>query len=275
MPELTALQVCQSDPAEHDETLFIIVHQVYELWFKQILHELDAAMRHIERDEQRPARWLLRRILEIQKILVAQISVLETMAPMEFLRFRDHLNPASGFQSLQFREIEAIGGVGSDRLLAMFAHDPDAAARLKARLGGPTLPLAWERLLRRRGLDYAEIPAGLPETEAAARRERRLDTLVKVYSDTAQHGDLHLLAELLLQFDQGLSNWRWRHIGMVERMIGSKPGTGGSEGVAYLQTTLGKKCFPELWEVRTRFSRGRAAYGGRAIDEEPSGSGAR
>lgn len=254
--ELIALQECLSDPPEHDETLFIVVHQVYELWFRQILHELDTILKALADGRARAAVRLFRRIHEIQQVLIRQIAVLETMPPAEFLRFRDHLKPASGFQSFQFREVEFIAGLGDARFLASYGEEPDLAERLRCRLGGPTLGAGFDALIARSGFDFPDLPAGLPDAELAARRGRRMQTLLSIYSNPDRHLDLYDLAEAMLEFDENLSMWRFRHIGMVERMIGHKQGTGGSEGVGYLQTTLTKKCFPELWEVRTHLGGG-------------------
>jgi len=254
--ELIGLQQCLSDPPEHDETLFIIVHQVYELWFRQILHEVDTILKALAEDRPRAAVRLYRRIHEIQQVLIRQIAVLETMPPAEFLRFRDHLKPASGFQSFQFREMEFAAGLREPAYLDSYRGEPDLADRLKRRLEGPTLGLGWGRLLAHRGFDFPELTPALPAAEADARRGRRMKALLSIYSDPDGHLDLYDLAEAMVEFDENLSMWRFRHIRMVERMIGHKQGTGGSEGVGYLQTTLAKKCFPELWEVRTHLGGG-------------------
>jgi tryptophan 2,3-dioxygenase len=251
VPELLDLQRLLSDPPEHDETLFIIIHQVYELWFKQILHELDAILDALARNDVRLATRLFRRVIEIQRVLVTQISVLETMSPSDFLRFRDHLNPASGFQSYQFRELEFVAGLKDPRYLAFYEAEPDLAAGLKARLDAPSLGDAWEALLRRHGFDYPEISSPSSGEERERLGMRRRETLLSIYGDRDAHHDLHALAEVMIEFDENLSLWRWHHVRMVERMIGMKQGTGGSEGVAYLEGTLGKKCFPDLWELRS------------------------
>src|SRR3954462_11708493 len=153
VPDLIALQDCLSDPAHHDELLFITIHQTYELWFKQILHEVDAAVSQMGEDRAAAAARSIRRVVEIEKILVNQIHILETMTPINFLGFRDQLNPASGFQSMQFREIEFSSGLKDDAILRAFQHDEFATERLRARMDAPTLGQEFFALLSRRGLD--------------------------------------------------------------------------------------------------------------------------
>lgn len=250
VPELLALQECRSQPAQHDETLFIVIHQVYELWFKQLLHEVDAVIGRLDRDDVLHADRMLRRCIEIQRVLVAQLKVLETMTPMDFLAFRDHIMPASGFQSAQFRELEFVSGLKDPRFLSFFrgeaAHD-----RLQARLEGRTLPDAYHDLLRRRGFDIpAEEPGDDDETRASKHR-RRLEELMRVYRGAEEHYSVFLLTEALIEYDEMFLLWRFRHVQMVERVIGARPGTGGSEGSAYLRTTVERRFFPELWELRS------------------------
>lgn len=252
--ELTSLQLLHSDPPQHDETLFIVIHQVYELWFKQLLHELDTIIEHLNRDETLAAHRLLRRCIEIERVLVSQIAVLETMTPMDFLAFRDHLRPASGFQSWQFRELEFVSGLREHRHLKNYQPGTMEHARLEARLKQPTLGDAFYDLLRRRGFN---LPSDAEDDRA---RERRIVELRRVYEDAERHYDLFLLAESLIEYDEMFSLWRLRHIKMVERMIGSKTGTGGSEGAAYLQQTVERKFFPELWELRTHLSKKSGGY---------------
>jgi tryptophan 2,3-dioxygenase len=242
VPELLSLQVARSDPPEHDELQFIIVHQTYELWFRLVLHELDEAGRRMDAGDARGAARLFRRVVAIQKVLVEQVHVLETMLPSDFLRFRDRLKPASGFQSAQFRELEFAAGLKDRALLKFFDEGTPARARLERRLGEPSLGERFFALLARRGL-----PAG--------DRAARLEALRAIYAAGAApaHADLVELGEALLDFDEHLSLWRFHHVRMAERVIGAKPGTGGSEGVEYLARTVTAKAhaFPELWEVRT------------------------
>ncbi|HVF91834.1 MAG TPA: tryptophan 2,3-dioxygenase family protein [Blastocatellia bacterium] len=245
--ELIALQQLKSAPAQHDETLFIIIHQVYELWFKQILHELDTIIERLDGDEPLSAHRLLRRCIEIQRVLVSQVAVLETMTPMDFLAFRDHLLPASGFQSSQFREIEFVSGLKEPGFLKNYKEGSPERARLQARLKQRSVGDAFYDMLRRRGF---ELPADTGEG-ASREHETRLRELMRIYVEADSHYDLFLLAESLIEFDERFSLWRMRHVKMVERMIGSKSGTGGSEGAAYLKTTIERKFFPDLWELRS------------------------
>ncbi len=238
VPQLLSLQQPLSSPPEHDEELFIIIHQVYELWFKLMLHELDTAIGCLREDRVAEATRLLGRVLEIQRVLVGQVSVLETMRPQDFLAFRYHLNPASGFQSVQFRELEFALGMKDAAILSRLRCEPEEMSRLEARLRGESLNGAFEALLSRRG-----FAMGTAEERAAA--------CAALYAEADRHADLNALAEALMDLDESLSRWRFHHLQMVERMIGSKPGTGGSEGVSYLATTLGKRAFPELWQART------------------------
>ena len=254
VPELIDLQTCLSSPPQHDELLFITVHQAYELWFKQILHEIDAAIALMKEDRAAEAAAALRRIVEIEKLLIAQIHILETMKPVRFLGFRDELNPASGFQSMQFREIEFSSGLKDKAVLRSFVGDDFAFQRLSARMNAPSLSEAFFALLRRHGFD---TPASESPRDAKERRSnfgKRQRALVEVLTHEDQFYKEAQLAEGLIEHDEYFSLWRSHHIKMVERMVGAKPGTGGSEGVGYLQKTLDKKFFPELWDARTYLS---------------------
>jgi tryptophan 2,3-dioxygenase len=249
--ELKSLQQCLSEPAHHDEPLFIIIHQSYELWFKLILHELDTVVRFMEKGNVRRATFFVRRVVTIMKILVQQIHILETMNPREFLGFRNHLSPASGFQSSQFREIEFMAGQRHPRLLEHFKHDTEAYEQLKKRYGGPSLEQGYYALLRAKGFNMPETGSGASEEEIEAQREQRLSELVRLYHKADEFIDLHELAEALMDLDEQIFLWRMHHVTVVERIIGFKRGTGGSEGVGYLRSTLEKRAFPELWQVRT------------------------
>lgn len=233
--DLINLQDLLSDPAHHDELLFITVHQAYELWFKQILHELDAAIQFLEQDRLPAATRAINRIVEIEKLLVQQIHILESMTPISFLQFRDELNPASGFQSMQFREIEFSSGLKDERILREFSEDAFAYERLQTRLGQPSLADAFYRALERRGLDVSD----------------RARAILEILTHFESRYEEFQLAEALMEHDEYFSLWRSHHIKMVERMVGAKRGTGGSEGIGYLKTTLDKKFFPEIWEART------------------------
>jgi len=259
--ELIDLQTVRSTPAHHDELLFITVHQAYELWFKQILHEIDAAIALMKEDRAAEAAAALRRIVEIEKLLIAQIHILETMKPVRFLKFRDELNPASGFQSMQFREIEFASGLKDKEILRAFARDDFAFQRLQARMDAPSLSEAFFALLRRHGFD---TPASDSPRDAKERRSnygKRQRALVEVMTHEDRFDKEAQLAEGLIEHDEYFSLWRSHHIKMVERMVGAKPGTGGSEGVGYLQKTIDKKFFPELWDARTYLSSKHEAEG--------------
>ena len=252
--DLIGLQDCLSDPAHHDELLFITIHQAYELWFKQILHEIDATVGLMNEGRLSAAARVLRRVVEIEKLLITQIHILESMTPISFLAFRDQLNPASGFQSMQFREIEFSSGLKNQNILNEFRADEFASGRLQRRFEAPSLADAFYAALRSRGLD---APAGDASDAAADDPERkkrygkRTQAVLEVLTHFEERYEEFQLAEALLEHDEYFSLWRTHHIKMVERMVGTKRGTGGSEGVGYLRTTLEKKFFPELWEART------------------------
>ncbi len=254
VPELIDLQSCLSTPAQHDELLFITVHQAYELWFKQILHEIDAAIELMKQDLASEAAQALRRIVEIEKLLIAQIHILETMKPVRFLGFRDELNPASGFQSMQFREIEFSSGLKDEKILRAFAGDDFAFQRLQARMNAPSLSEAFFALLRRHGFDTPGSDSPRDAKERRSNYGKRQRALVELLTHEEKFYKESQLAEGLIEHDEYFSLWRSHHIKMVERMVGAKPGTGGSEGVGYLQKTLDKKFFPELWDARTYLS---------------------
>jgi len=241
--DLTALQKPLSSPEHHDEMLFIIIHQVYELWFKQLLHEMTAVMRSLDADELLPVGKHFRRIHTIQRLLEQQIDVLETMTPQEFNAFRDNLNPASGFQSIQFRELEFLCGVRRTETLKYIQTNDAQRARLERRLEEPSLYDKVKALLTRRGF-------------AAGTHDELLASYKSIYTNPQANYDLYLLLEDLIEFDERFLLWRNRHVRMVERMIGAKKGTGGSLGAAYLATTLEHRFFPELWEVRTELGGG-------------------
>ena len=228
VPELLRLQ--QGLSAEHDELLFIVAHQVYELWFKVVLFELEAARDRIDADDIFFARHHLKRVYVVEKLLVEQIDVLETMSPQDFLAFRSKLAPASGFQSVQFREIEFLSGLKEAKYVARLEATDEEMSRLRKRLEEPTLDDAFRALLQRRGSP----------------------PLLDVFRDRERYGDLFDLCEALLDHDETFALWRARHVLMVERQIGSKTGTGGSTGAQYLRSTLSKRFYPELWDVRSQ-----------------------
>jgi len=254
VPELLSLQEARSSPPHADELLFIIIHQVYELWFKLILHEVDGAVVLLDTSRIGEATRRLRRVVEVQRLLVHQVRILETMRPQDFLGFRYHLNPASGFQSVQFREIEFALGLKDSDVLKNLKSDPEETARLEARLGAPSLSDAVDAVLLRSGFRKVPPPAPAPDQRSQP-EEWRLQALVKIYEEPDLHSDLNALCEVLIEVDECLALWRAHHIQMVERMIGGKRGTGGSEGVGYLRGTLGKRVFPDLWRVRSNIGK--------------------
>ena len=241
VPELIRLQETLSDPASHDELLFIIIHQTYELWFKQILHEIDATLEWIKEGRLFRSNHSLRGVVSIEKILVTQIHLLESMAPIGFLEFRDKLNPASGFQSMQFRELEFVSGAKDEKILNTFKDDEFAFARLTERFNAPSLSDAFWAFVSSNGL-------------AAQTHEDRVNSTVEILTHPEKYAELYNMQDLLIEHDELIISWRYNHILMVERMLGMKRGTGGSEGVGYLTTTLKKKFFPELWEARTHLT---------------------
>ncbi|GAB4439214.1 MAG: tryptophan 2,3-dioxygenase family protein [Chloroflexi bacterium OHK40] len=250
LDELLALQSPRSgagQPPEHDELLFIVIHQVYELWFKQLLHELDyAALRMREGDGARVDH-TLRRVLTILKTVVAQIDVLETMTPLEFAAFRGHLESASGFQSAQFREIEFVLGHKRENMLRHFAEDPASHARLERRFVAPTLWDAFLHYLSRSGHPVPTAQLNRDVREPLRPSPEVQEVLVGVYRhDVAARN----VCERMVDMDEGFQEWRYRHVKMVERTIGTKSGTGGSSGAAYLAATL-KPFFPDLWAIRS------------------------
>ncbi len=244
VPELLALQVQRSagpDGPEHDELLFIVIHQVYELWFKEVRHELAAVQRALEAGDTDKALHLLNRVLKILKTLVAQVDVLETMTPLQFLSFRDRLESASGFQSAGFRAIEAM--LGSRDLTAATAQPAGTSARALVESAQADRSV-WDSFLMYLAGRRHPVPS-----DAAVPDERVQEVLVAVYRGDA---DAALVAERLVDLDEGVQEWRYRHVKMVERTIGTKTGTGGSSGVEYLRGTLFRPAFPDLWEIRSR-----------------------
>ena len=248
LDELLALQTPLSDGPEHDETLFIVIHQVYELWFKQLIHEIDYLMALLERQDAARSLHTLKRILTILKVVVAQIDVLETMTPLEFLSFRARLESGSGFQSFQFREMEFVLGHKTPASLDRYPEGSEARARLTRRLVAPTL---WDSFLRYLAAAGYSVPAdqlGRDVTKPIEPSTPLRAVLVDVYRKDATTASI---CERLLDLDEGLQEWRYRHVKMVQRTIGTKHGTGGSEGAAYLLKTLNQPMFPDLWAIRT------------------------
>ena len=248
VPELLDLQRMRSEGPEHDEMLFIVIHQVYELWFKQVLHELDQLVRHVDTDQLMRGQHQLRRVRAILKTMVGQLDVLETMTPLEFLSFRDFLGTSSGFESVQFRELEYRLGQKDPRHLERFRGMPEEH-RLRARLRQPSVWASVVAHLARSGHDIPDEVLARPVEEPTEPSPAVQHVLIEIYrSDPALTGFLELLTDL----DEGLQEWRYRHVMMVQRTIGAKMGTGGSDGVGYLRSTLFHPVFPDLWEIRSR-----------------------
>lgn len=239
LQKLLSAQRLESNPPAHDELLFITIHQVYELWFQQLLHEVETARDAMFTDRIWWAKHLLARVHVIERVLVEQVEVLETMTPQDFLTFRQLLSPASGFQSVQYRELEFVSGAKDPTFVKRFKGLTDAeTARLYRRLEEPTL---WDAFLA--VLDQRGLPVGSDDDLRASLRE--------VAHDRARHFEVWELAEALLQHDQLAAGWRARHVTMVERMIGAKTGTGGSAGAAYLRSRLPLQYYPLLWDLRS------------------------
>jgi len=248
LDELLSLQQPVSDGPEHDETLFIVIHQIYELWFKELIHEVEYLISLLGRQDTARALHTLKRILTILKVVVAQIDVLETMTPLEFLSFRERLESGSGFQSYQFRELEFVLGAKSAAALERYPAGSAARTRLERRLREPALWDAFLRFLAAKGHPIAREALGRDVTRPVEPVPSLHPVLVEIYR---RDPVLASLCERLVDLDEGVMEWRYRHVKMVQRTIGTKRGTGGSEGAAYLMTTLNRPMFPDLWEIRT------------------------
>ena len=246
LPELLSLQKPLADPPEHDEMIFIIVHQVHELWFKAALHELDHARGLLMAGDEPRVAATLKRVRSIMKVLVGQLDILETMTPVEFESFRDRLDTASGFQSAQFRELEFALGMKRASYLKAFPY-PDEQRRLRRRLEEPSLWDAFLQFLVRKGCKVPERALTRDVTRSVTPDPELQKLLIEMYR--TDPGIVNL-CERLVDLDEGFQEWRYRHVKMVERTIGNKPGTGDSAGVAYLATTL-TAAFPDLWEMRS------------------------
>jgi tryptophan 2,3-dioxygenase len=248
--KLDRLLALQEPGGDHDEMLFIVIHQVYELWFKEILHELDYLRKLLADDDLPRAGHAIKRVLTILKVLVAQVDILETMTPLEFLGFRSRLEAGSGFQSAQFRELELVLGHKRGSVAEQFPPGSAVRSRLEQRHAAPSLWDWFTGYLARQG--YA-VPADVLNrdvTRPVAPSAGLQQTLVTIYrTDPA----LAEFCERLVDLDEGVQEWRYRHVKMVERTIGTKPGTGGSAGAEYLRTTLLRPVFPDLWAIRTEF----------------------
>ena len=250
VPELLSLQTPRGTEPEHDELLFIVIHQTYELWFKTLLHEFARAGDRLRHGASHDALATLGRIRTILKTLVSQVDILETMTPLQFGTFRDRLEAASGFQSAQFRELEIVLGRRDQSVLGSFGAGSPERARLDASLARPGI---WHDVLAYLAKRAHEVPAEVlaHDPQLAFETDARVqDLLLAVYRSDAEAA---LVLERLVDIDEGLQEWRYRHVKMVERTIGAKVGTGGSSGAEYLVSTLFRPVFPDLWHVRSRF----------------------
>lgn len=251
LPHLLDAQHPLSRPEHHDEMLFIVQHQVSELWMKLIIHELRAAIAHLQRDHLDPCAKILARVKQVQRQLFEQWAVLETLTPSEYLEFRDVLGPASGFQSLQYRSIEFLLGNKNADMLAVFAYDAEGQQRLRSILEAPGL---YDEFLRHLARSGHEVPPACVErdwSEPYRRQAGLVPVFQRIYEDRHTHWAAYALCEQLVDVEESFQLWRFRHMKTVERIIGYRRGTGGSSGVGFLRQALDLTFFPELLEVRT------------------------
>lgn len=250
LDELLACQRPLSD--RHDETLFIVIHQAKELWLKEIIHEVGLAKRLVAAGDVESAYKALARVSRIQTIMTLSWDVLATMTPADYLSFRESLGTSSGFQSHQFRTLEYLLGLKDESFLRFHAERPEALAQLKAALEQPSLYDVAIAQLPKHGLP---VPDAVLNRDAAKPYEPSAEVeaaWLAVYRDTKRYWELYQLAEKLVDLDDALVTWRHKHVLTVERIIGGRPGTGGTDGVGYLARTLQRRCFPELWSLRTK-----------------------
>jgi tryptophan 2,3-dioxygenase len=247
LDQLLALQEARSQPAEHDELLFIIVHQAYELWFKLLLHELEKIGRDFESNHLYGAIATFKRARTIMKVMVEQVDIVETLTPMSFNSFRDRLEHASGFQSAQFRELEFVLGYKRAELLRFHAEGTAEYRRLWQRLHERSLVDRFHDFLELQGLT---IPPKVRERDVALPSAADTEIEEGILRLYRTQPNLEILFELMTDFDEGFQEWRYRHIKLVERTIGSKKGTGGSLGVEFLKKSLFHPVFAELWAIR-------------------------
>jgi tryptophan 2,3-dioxygenase len=245
--KLLHIQDCLSP--DHDEMLFIVIHQTYELWFKEMLHEIDYLKQLLVQNDLPRSLHTLKRILTILKVLVHQTDILETMTPLEFITFRDRLESASGFQSFQFRELEFVLGQKNEQILNRFDELDEEKQKLQKRFEQKSL---WQIFLEFLKLNGYKITDELIQSHKNKESSELKEILLNIYNENYM---IAQFCELLLDLDEGFQEWRYRHVKMVERTIGTKQGTGGSDGVKYLMKTLSIKFFPLLWEIRKDFSK--------------------
>lgn len=250
LDDLLAAQHPLSD--QHDEMLFVVIHQTKELWLKQILHEVALAQSLIRAGDLVPAYKSLARVSRIQAVMTMSWDILATMTPADYLRFRGELGTSSGFQSDQFRRFEYMLGLKDPRFLRFHTHRPHAHAALEAALAAPSL---YDDALSQLAAAGLPVPAEVLNRDVSQPYEASEAVeaaWLEVYRDTARWWPLYQLAEKLVDLDDALLTWRHKHVVTVERIIGRRPGTGGTAGVAYLAETLHRRCFPELWSLRSK-----------------------
>jgi tryptophan 2,3-dioxygenase len=251
IPELLKLQVPQSDPAHHDEMLFIVIHQSSELWIKLCLHEIEAAIRQIRKDELGPAFKMLARVARVQANLIQSWEILSTMTPFDYASFRKSLGQSSGFQSYQYRVLEFRLGNKNAQTTRVFESDPQIGAKVLSALNERSLYDESLALLARRGFAIPQEILSRDFSQSYAADDRVTDAWRKVYGDVRTYWDLYELAEKLVDVEYRFHLWRFSHMKTVERIIGHAPGTGGTSGVSYLKKALDLVFYPELWRVRT------------------------
>jgi tryptophan 2,3-dioxygenase len=251
LDQILSAQQLLSDPPHHDEMLFIVQHQVTELWMKLIVHELEAAIASIRSDNLEPCFKVLARVKQVQQQMFHQWGVLETLTPAEYARFRHVFGQASGFQSMQFRLLEFLLGNKDASYLAVFEHDPAALERLRAALEAPSIYDEFLRLLARRGMPVPPERVERDWSEPAESHPGVVAVFKEIYEDTRHHWDAYDMCEKLVDMEVNFQLWRFRHLKTVERIIGYKRGTGGSSGVKFLREAIDIRLFPELIDVRT------------------------
>jgi len=255
LDRLLDAQAPVSRPPHHDEMLFIVQHQVAELWMKLMIHELGAALGHLRNDDLGPTQKIFARCKQVLRQLVEQWSVLETLTPAEYVEFREILGPSSGFQSLQYRTIEFLLGNKNAEMLEVFAHDPAAQAALREVLEAPSL---YDEVLLHLARQGHAVPARHMQRDWSlphARDPELLPVFKRIYEDVDEHWAAYHLCEDLVDLESQFQLWRFRHMRTVMRIIGFRRGTGGSSGVGFLKQALDLTFFPELFEVRTEIER--------------------
>lgn len=251
LDRLLTAQELRSQPPHHDEMLFVIQHQTSELWMKLMIHELEEVLRNVRSDQLEPSFKILARIGQIQRMLFEQWSVLETLTPSEYLQFRGVLQHASGLQSYQYRAIEFLLGNKDGNLLAPHRHDPEIHQWLKARLEAPSIYDEFLRYLSRKGHPIPDRVVERDWSQPYESSEAVVKVFQGIYEDTDRYWDEYEMCEKLVDLEERFQLWRFRHMKTVHRIIGLKPGTGGSSGVNFLRKALELTFFPELWDVRT------------------------